>query len=183
MRRGLKRQIISNHIIICKMFCRVPNICQYIQPWEMLICFHIICTNRVEQHSADILPIAVLQTRPAELTFGPHTEPTATDRLSVQSLLPALVTRAALRGQNAHGLWQTLRGWRISMAIPHVSLLICTFSLSQILSLLRYAMLSRSSSVISSTDLRSNWLFLTLWLLLFLCSDLSTCPVTTQTTS
>lgn len=93
-------------------------LCQYILPWEMLICFHIICTNRVEQHSADILPIAVLQTRPAELTFGPHTEPTATDRLSVQSLLPALVTRAALRGQNAHGLWQTLRGWRISMAIP-----------------------------------------------------------------
>lgn len=65
----------------------------------------------------------------------------------------------------------------------HGSLLICTFSLSQILSLLRYAMLSRSSSVISSTDLTSNWLFLTLWLLLFLCRDLSTCPVTTQTPS
>lgn len=66
---------------------------------------------------------------------------------------------------------------------PRLSLLICTFSLSQILSLLRYATLSRSSSVISSIDLTSNWLFLTLWLLLFLCRDLSTCPVTAQTTS
>lgn len=84
----------------------------------MLICFYFIFTNRVEQHSADILPIAVLQTRPAELTFGPHTEPTATDRLRVQSLLPALVTRAALQRPNAHGLWQTPRGWRISTAIP-----------------------------------------------------------------
>lgn len=57
-----------------------------------------------------------------------------------------------------------------------------TFSLSQTLSLLRYAMLSRSSSVISSTDRTSNWLLLTLWLLLFLCSDLSTCPVRQQAT-
>lgn len=149
----------------------------------MLICFSFICTNRVKQHSADILPIAVLQTGPAELAFGPHAEPAATDGLSVQSLLPALVTRAALQGHNAHAHWHTPRGWRISMAIAASALLICTFSLSQILSLLRYATLSKSSSVISSIDLTSNWLFLTLWLLLFLCSDLSTCPVTAQTTS
>lgn len=92
--------------------------CQIIQTWEMLICFYFIFTNRVEQHSADILPIAVLQTRAAELTFGPHTEATATDRLRVQSLLPALVTRAALQRPNAHGPWQTPRAWRISTAIP-----------------------------------------------------------------
>lgn len=149
----------------------------------MLICFSFICTNRVKQHSADILPIAVLQTGPAELAFGPHAEPAATDGLGVQSLLPALVTRAALQGHDAHAHWHTPRGWRISMAIAASALLICTFSLSQILSLLRYATLSKSSSVISSIDLTSNWLFLTLWLLLFLCSDLSTCPVTAQTTS
>lgn len=71
---------------------------------------HYICTNRVEQHSANILPVAVLQTRPAELTFGPNTEPTAADRLSVQSLLSALVTRAALQRQDTQGQWQTWRG-------------------------------------------------------------------------
>lgn len=58
-----------------------------------------------------------------------------------------------------------------------------TFSLSQILSLLRYATLSRSSSVISSTDLTSYWLFLTLRLFLLVWSSpahLSTCPITTD---
>lgn len=72
--------------------------------------FHCISTNRVEQCSANILPVAVLQTRPAELTFGPNTEPTAADCLSVQSLLSALVTRAALQRHNTRGQWQTWRG-------------------------------------------------------------------------
>lgn len=105
-RRGIKRQIISNHIINSAEF-DMQDLCLDGSPTFMSvysnmrneICFYFICTNLVEQHSADILPIAVLQTRPAELTFGPHTEPTATDRLSVQSLLPALVTRAALQRQ------------------------------------------------------------------------------------
>lgn len=55
-----------------------------------------ISTDRVEQHSAYVLSIAVLQAWPTELTFGPHTETTAAHRLGVQSLLSALVTRAAL---------------------------------------------------------------------------------------
>ena len=55
-----------------------------------------VSTDRVEQHSANVLSIAVLQAGPAELTFGPHTETTATHCLCVHSLLSALVTRAAL---------------------------------------------------------------------------------------
>lgn len=54
-------------------------------------------TDRVEQHSADVLPVAVLQAGPTELTFGPDADPAATNGLSVQSLLSALVARAALR--------------------------------------------------------------------------------------
>lgn len=79
---------------------------------------HYICTNRVEQHSANILPVAVLQTRPAELTFGPNTEPTAADGLSVQSLLSALVTRAALQRQNTRGQWQIWRGGYQPRRVP-----------------------------------------------------------------
>lgn len=54
-------------------------------------------TDRVEQHGADVLPVAVLQAGPTELTFGPDADPAATNGLSVQSLLSALVARAALR--------------------------------------------------------------------------------------
>lgn len=55
-----------------------------------------VSTDRVEQHSAYVLSVAVLQAGPTELTFGPHTETTATHCLCVHSLLSALVTRAAL---------------------------------------------------------------------------------------
>lgn len=61
---------------------------------EMFIT-HVI-TDRVEQHSAHVLSVAVPQAQPTELTFGPHTETTATHCLGVQSLLSALVTWAAL---------------------------------------------------------------------------------------
>lgn len=59
-----------------------------------------ISTNRVKQYSVYIFSIAVLQAWSTELTFGPHTNPTATYCLGIQSLLSALVTRAALNEQH-----------------------------------------------------------------------------------
>lgn len=71
-----------------------------------------IRTNRVQQHGAYVLSIAVLQAWSTELTFGPHTETTATHCLSVQSLLSALVTRASLE-ENTHT--DTHTGWKEMM--------------------------------------------------------------------
>lgn len=151
-----------------------------------------ISTDRVKQHCANILSVAVLQARPTELTFAPHTETAATHCLGVQSFLSALVTRASLKEKhkctqivkksttpaNLVTFYSTKQHWMDK------SLLWLTFSLSQILSLLRYAILSRSSLVISSTDFTSYWLLLELWLFLFfrfspLCIS-STCPITTD---
>lgn len=145
-------------------------------------------TNRVEQHSAYVFSVAILQAWPTELTFGPHTKPTATYCLGVQSLLSALVTRAALKEQHTHTVGKPHKPRKPeSLVQPRQHKGWLTFSLSQILSLLRYAMLSRSSSVISSTDLMSYWLFLMLRLFLLLCTSpthaSSTCPITTDKTA